>query len=68
MIDDIRIAIISYNAYRVNSAVRQIGVCRCVSKFPVIARPVRTLVVAIPRLEVNVSTIALQGGETLLFW
>ena len=36
-------------------------------KFSVIARPVRTLVVAIPRLEVNVSTIALQSGKTLRF-
>ena len=30
---------------------REIVVCRSVSRFPVIARPVRTLVVAIPRIE-----------------
>ena len=38
---------------RQSSAARQIGVCRFASKFPVIARPVRRLVVAIPRLEVK---------------
>ena len=40
---------------------RKIVVFRAVSRFPVIARPVRTLVVAIPRLEVKCSTIALQS-------
>ena len=38
-------------ANRFFPAALQIGVCRFASKFPVIARPVRRLVVAIPRLE-----------------
>ena len=44
-------------------AVRQIVVWRFVSKFPVIARPVRRLVVAIPRLEGKCTEKHPQGWE-----
>ena len=50
-------------SYRLNSAVRQIGVCRADSRFPVIARPVRTLVVAIPLLREEMYRIVPERVE-----
>ena len=59
------------NDSQVSASVRQIGVCRSASKFPVIARPVRTLVVAIPRLvgkcidnyPTELENLAIFGGN-----
>ena len=46
---------------------RQIVVWRYVSKFPVIARPVRTLVVAIPPLEVKCTEKHPENGNPSIF-
>ena len=56
------------------SVARQIGVCRAGSRFPVIARPVRTLVVAIPpvrgemyrKLPEKMGIAAILGGNRYL--